>query len=72
MKADFIELDLHVPNDLDGRCLPPSFELAVLALYRAETISSARAVQLLQGNYDDQDLPERATNPESAAWQVVW
>lgn len=72
VKADFIELDLHVPNDLDGRCLPPSFELAVLALYRAETISSARAVQLLQGNYDDQDLPERATNPESAAWQVVW
>lgn len=72
VKADFIELDLHVPNDLDGRCLPPSFELAVLALYRAETISSARAVQLLRGNYDDQDLPERPTNPESAAWQIAW
>lgn len=72
VKADFIELDLHIPIDLDGRSLPPSFELAVLALYRAETISSARAVQLLQGTYDDQDLPERPTNPESAAWQVVW
>lgn len=72
VKADFIELDLHVPSDLEGTGLPASFELAVLALYRAETISSARALQLLQGTYDDQDLPERPTNPESAAWQVVW
>lgn len=72
VKADFIELDLHVPNDLHGNSLAPSFELAVLALYRAETISSARAVQLLRGAYADADLPERPTNPESAAWQIAW
>jgi hypothetical protein len=50
VKADFIELALHVPVDLEGASLPPSFELAVLALYREETISSVRAAQLLQGN----------------------
>lgn len=72
VKADFIELDLHIPIDMDGTSLPRSFELAVLTLYRAETISSARAVELLQGNYEDQDLPDRPTNPESAAWQVIW
>lgn len=72
LKADYIELDLHVPSDLDGVGLPPSFELAVLALYRAESISSARAVQLLRGNYEDQDLPDRPTKAEAAAWQVLW
>jgi Zn-dependent peptidase ImmA (M78 family)/DNA-binding XRE family transcriptional regulator len=72
VKADFVELNLHVPDDLDGTSLPPSFELAVLALFRAETISAARALQLLRGTYDDQDLPDRPTNPESAAWQVAW
>lgn len=71
VKADFIELNLHVPMDMNSWSLPPSFELAVLALYRAETISAARALQLLRGTYDDQDLPERPANPESAAWQVV-
>lgn len=70
VKADFIELNLLVPTDMEGTSLPPSFELAVLALYRAETISAPRALQLLRGTYDDDGLPERPTNPESAAWQI--
>lgn len=72
VKADYIELDLHVPDDLAGDALAPSFERAVLALYRAETISSTRALQLLQGVYEEIDLPERSIKPESAAWQIVW
>lgn len=71
LKADFIELNLHVPGDLEGTTMPPSFELSVLKLYRAETISASRALQLLRGTYDYQDLPDRPLNPESAAWQVL-
>lgn len=72
VKADFVELDLHMPIDMEDRSLPRSFELAVLSLYRSETISSVRAVQLLQGGYEERDLPERGTSPESAARQVIW
>lgn len=72
LKADYIELSIHIPTDMEGTSLPPSFELAVLALYRAETISAARALELLLETYEDDDLPERPIKPESATWQVIW
>lgn len=72
IKADFVELNLFVPTDLESQFLPRSFERAVLALYRAETISAARALELLQDNYEDQDLPVRPINPEATAWQIAW
>ncbi len=71
-KADYVELSLHVPMDLDGVTLPRTFELAVLALYRAETISAPRAIDLPQGVYGEEDPPECPIKPESAAWQVAW
>lgn len=72
VKADYVELNLHVPGDMEKVSLPRAYEVAVLGLFRAETISASRARDLLLGAYDEADLPERPVKPEQAAWQVVW
>lgn len=72
VKADYVELNLHVPGDMEKISLPRAYEVVVLGLFRAETISAPRARALLLGAYDEADLPERPIKPEQAAWQVVW
>lgn len=70
-KADIIELNLLVPEELRPPTLPASVIAAVLSLYRSEVVSAARALDLLLDTWDETDLPELSTLPESAIWKFV-
>lgn len=57
-QADIVEMNLHVPlEELAGLTVPRPFARAVLRLVRDERISRERALELLQGTFDEADLP---------------
>ena len=70
-KADIIELNLVVHDELAPPTLSRFFEQSVLRLYRADIISDVRAVDLLRGVLDEEGLPELPLLPESAIWTFV-
>ncbi|HEX6500356.1 MAG TPA: XRE family transcriptional regulator [Micromonosporaceae bacterium] len=70
-RADIVEFNLVVNDELAAPCLPRAYEAAVVRLYRQEVISAARATDLLFELWDDQDLPDLPTLPESAVWNLV-
>jgi Zn-dependent peptidase ImmA (M78 family)/DNA-binding XRE family transcriptional regulator len=70
-KADIIELNLLVPDELRPPTLPAAVVAAVLRLYRSEVVSAARALDLLLDTWDEDDLPELSTLPEGAIWKFV-
>lgn len=70
-RADIVELDLVTSDELAAPALARAYELSILRLYRAETISAARAVELLLDSWDESELPELSNLPESAIWQFV-
>jgi hypothetical protein len=43
----------------------------VLRLYRSETVSSTRVIDLLFDTWDEEDLPALPQLPESAVWNFV-
>ena len=71
-KTDMVELNLFAPpEELAGTTIPRPFQLAVLRLVRDERISRERALDLLQGTFDETDLPDiRARRPEEI-WNFV-
>lgn len=58
-------------HELDPPDLARSYVGSVLRLYRNETITGARATDLLLDTWEDSDLPERPNLPESAIWEFV-
>ena len=70
-KADIVEHNLFVPSDLRDTSLPADYAKSVLRLYRHERISSERCLDLLQGTYDLEDLPELPERQESEIWKFV-
>lgn len=70
-KADIIEHDLLVTQELAPSELARPYEEAVLRLYRDEVVSGARAIDLLLDTYEDSDLPELRTLREGAIWDFV-
>jgi Zn-dependent peptidase ImmA (M78 family)/DNA-binding XRE family transcriptional regulator len=70
-KTDIVELNLVVADELASPSLPRPYEQAVLRLYKSETISGVRALDLVFDNWTDEDLPPLPTLPESAIWQFV-
>lgn len=60
-RADIAELDLVVGEELTPPTLPRSYERAVLRLFRSESISTARALDLLLGTWTEDMLPELRT-----------
>lgn len=70
-KADIVELDLLVAEELRPPLLPRPYEQAVLRMYRGEVISAARALDLLLGVWQEDDLPALPALPEDAIWEVV-
>jgi Zn-dependent peptidase ImmA (M78 family) len=70
-RADIIENDLVVAHDLDGMTLPRRYEKAVMALYRAERISAARAVDLLRNTITEADLPTLPPVDVNEIWKFV-
>ncbi|WP_459384108.1 helix-turn-helix domain-containing protein [Arthrobacter humicola] len=71
-KADIIELDLHVPlEELSETSVPKPFALAVVGLVRDERISRDRALELLQGTFDETDLPAPRERRPEEIWNFV-
>ena len=69
--ADMIEHDLHSRDEMAGTTQPRLYQQAVLRLVRDELISGARALELLWGTVDENDLPAPHIPPDADIWQFV-
>ncbi len=70
-RADIVEFGLYIPDDLAGTSLPIPFQKAVLRAYRDERISRERALELLYGTFEDEDLPAPRDRREDELWNFV-
>ena len=71
-RADILELDLYVPaEEMAGTTVPRAYEKAVLRLVERERISRERALDLLQGTLNEDDLPIPRTGREDEIWKFV-
>ena len=70
-RADIVEHDLVVSDELQGDQLPREYEAAVLRLFTSQRISEDRALDLLMDTWDAAELPELPKLNESAIWQFV-
>jgi Zn-dependent peptidase ImmA (M78 family)/DNA-binding XRE family transcriptional regulator len=70
-RADIVEMDLVVGDELSPPTLPREYERSVLRLYRAETISAARALDLLLDTWDEDALPALGERTEDEIWQYL-
>ncbi|ROQ05662.1 uncharacterized protein DUF955 [Rathayibacter sp. PhB93] len=70
-KADIVEHGLLAPLDLDGTTVPSDYAQAVLALYRAEELSAERALGLLLGTFERDDLPLLPERHENEIWSLL-
>lgn len=70
-RADIVEMDLYVGDELHPPALPRVYERSVWRLYRAETISAARALDLLLDVWGEDNLPPLAERSEDEIWQYL-
>jgi Zn-dependent peptidase ImmA (M78 family)/transcriptional regulator with XRE-family HTH domain len=70
-RADIVDFDLLIHEELSPPELPHDYVEAVLRIYRHEVVSGARALDLLLNTWDEADLPELPTLPEQAIWSFV-
>ena len=70
-RADIVEMDLFVGDELSPPALPRVYERSVLRLYRAETISAARALDLLLDTWEEDALPALAERSQDGIWQYL-
>ena len=70
-KAEFLELGLRLPHRQPAPLLPAGFVRAVLAAYRARRLSPERAVEMLRGTIEPQELPRlEPFDPEDLAREI--
>ncbi|MGH3764134.1 MAG: ImmA/IrrE family metallo-endopeptidase [Pseudonocardiaceae bacterium] len=69
--ADIVELDLVVGDELAPPSLPRGYERAVLRLFRSESISTARSLDLLLDTWTEDMLPELPTLAADQIWQYI-
>lgn len=70
-QADIVDFGLVVPSDLEATSLPVPYQKAVLRAFRDERISRERALDLLQGTFADDDLPELRLRRDDEIWNFV-
>ncbi|WP_067487380.1 helix-turn-helix domain-containing protein [Actinomadura hibisca] len=70
-RADIVEKNLVVHDELAPVALPRPYERAVLSLYRSETVTADRAIGLLLGTFDHEALPDLPAVPEADIWAVT-
>lgn len=70
-KADIVDLGLVVRDDLSVPSAPAGYQRAVLGLYRSETVTADRALELLAGTFEESDLPQLAPLPEDSVWSLL-
>lgn len=71
VRADIVELDLVVGEELLPDQLPREYVAAVLHLYRSELVSQERALELLFGAWAVSDLPVLPPRSAEEIWQYV-
>lgn len=70
-RADIVEHDLVVADELQSVELPREYEASVLRLYMSEVVSEARALDLLLDSWDAGDLSPLEPRTGSEIWQFV-
>ncbi|MBU5423446.1 helix-turn-helix domain-containing protein [Cellulomonas hominis] len=70
-RADIVDYGLVVAYDFEGSALPRKYEKAILALYRSERVSAERALSLLRGTFQPEDLPPVRPVHEAEIWSIV-
>lgn len=70
-RADIVDFNLVVGDDLPIDYLPREYIAAVLHLYRSELVSQSRAVDLLFGAWTAADLPALPKRTSDEIWQYV-
>ncbi|MDJ0377005.1 XRE family transcriptional regulator [Cryobacterium sp. PH31-L1] len=70
-RADIVEFGLNVPTELEATSLPIAFQKGVLRSFREEKISRERALGLLRGTFEDEDLPPIRPRREDELWNFV-
>lgn len=70
-QADIVELNLVVGEELQPPTLPREYELAILRLFRGESISTARALDLFFDTWTEDMLPELPKRTEEQIWQYL-
>ena len=70
-RADIVELNLVVDDELAPPFLSRPYVQSVLRLYRSSTVSAARATDLLFDTWDEEDLPVLPELPEDAIWAAI-
>lgn len=65
-RGDYVELATAFPEDISAPRLSPRLAAAAVAAYRRGGISQTRALELLRGTIEGEDLPEPATVPLAA------
>lgn len=70
-RADIVDFDLVVGEELLVGHLPQSYIAAVLRLYRAEWISPERALELLFDTWESDELPPLPQRSADEIWQYV-
>lgn len=69
--ADMIEHDIYSRDEMKGTTQPLIYQRAVLQSVRDELISGPRALELLWGTVEENELPEPYISPEADIWQYV-
>lgn len=70
-RADIVEYNLVTSPELQSPTLARAYEQAVLRLYNEETVSPARATDLMFDTWDEGELPPLPELPEQAIWTFV-
>jgi transcriptional regulator with XRE-family HTH domain/Zn-dependent peptidase ImmA (M78 family) len=70
LKADILEHGLYAPIDLEDVSVTTSYARAVLRLYEKEKVSKERALGLLMGTFDDDDLPTLPDRHVDEIWSL--
>jgi Zn-dependent peptidase ImmA (M78 family)/transcriptional regulator with XRE-family HTH domain len=70
-RGDIVELNLLPFEEAEAPSLPRSYEQSVLRLYRNDTVSAARATDLLFDLWAEEDLPVLPPVPEDAIWGLI-
>lgn len=70
-KADIVEHDLKVTYELEGRTVADGYAKSVLGMYSAQRISAERAIGLLYGVFERDDLPELRVGHPDEIWSLL-
>ncbi|HWE91699.1 MAG TPA: ImmA/IrrE family metallo-endopeptidase, partial [Pseudonocardiaceae bacterium] len=70
-RADIVEMGLVVVDELAPPSLSSEYVKSVLRLYRSETVSMERAIDLLFDTWDEEMLPDLPPRSEDEIWQFI-